>query len=280
MPIKAKQIFLFDWAYAAYPEKINLSTMSIFGFLKRKLKFYFFLYYLKYVDVCIVQTSILKKKLRMLYKIPQFEIFNNAVSFNKTINFGHKFNFGSGYKLLYLTHYYSHKNIEILIPLAKEILARNLNIKLITTLDPKEHKNAKYFLSQIADCNLSSVIVNVGSVKMTDVPKIYNSVNAIIMPSLLESFSGTYIEAMYYGKAIYTSDLDFSRSICKNAAYYFNPYSHLDILNTILRGIRCKKRTKTKIFYGKKNLKSFLSWPQIAKKMLLLFDDDLRSSRT
>jgi glycosyltransferase involved in cell wall biosynthesis len=279
MPIKVKQIFLFDWAYAAYPEKINLLTMPVSAFLKRKLKFYLFFYYSRYIDICIVQTEIFKKKLDMLYKIPHIEVMNNAVSLDKISDLRSKFILGSGYKLLYLTHYYSHKNIEILLPLAKEILSRDLDIKLITTLDPKEHKNAQNFLNEIASNNLSSVILNIGTVKMSDVPKLYNSVDAIIMPSLLESFSGTHIEALYYGKTIFTSDLDFAHSACKNAAYYFNPHSHVDILETIVQGMKNKKMSKQKILYGKKILKNFFTWPQIAKKMILLFDDLFITSR-
>ena len=114
---------------------------------------------------------------------------------------------------------------------------------------------------------------------MGDVPKLYNSVDAIIMPSLLESFSGTHIEALYYGKTIFTSDLDFARSACKNAAYYFNPHSHEDILKTIVQGIKNKKMSKQKILYGKKILKNFFTWRQIAKKMILLFDDLFITSR-
>ena len=279
MPIKVKQIFLFDWAYAAYPEKINLSTMPVSSFLKRKLKFYLFFHYSRCIDICIVQTEIFKKKLGMLYKIPHIEVMNNAVSLDKISDLRNKFILGSGYKLLYLTHYYSHKNIEILLPLAKEILSRDLDIKLITTLDPKEHKNAQNFLNEIASNNLSSVILNIGTVKMSDVPKLYNSVDAIIMPSLLESFSGTHIEALYYGKNIFTSDLDFAHSACKNAAYYFNPHSHLDILETIVQGMKNKKMAKQKILYGKKILKNFFTWHQIAKKMILLIDDLLITSR-
>jgi glycosyltransferase involved in cell wall biosynthesis len=273
MPIKIKQIFIFDWPYAASPEKINLSTMPVSSFLKRKIKFYLFSYYSRYIDVCIVQTEIFKKKLGNFFKIRRFEVMNNAVSLDKISDFRDKFILGSGYKLLYLTHYYSHKNIEILLPLAKEILSRDLDIKLITTLNPKEHKNAQNFLNEITSNNLSSVILNIGTVNMSDVPKLYNSVDGIIMPSLLESFSGTHIEALYYGKTIFTSDLDFARSACKDAAYYFNPLNHEDILKTIVKGMKNKKISKQKILYGKKILKNFFTWHQIAKKMISICDD-------
>ena len=45
----------------------------------------------------------------------------------------------------------------------------------------------------------------------------------MILPTLLESFSATYIEAMFHGKTILTSDLDFARDVCGEAAFYFDP---------------------------------------------------------
>jgi glycosyltransferase involved in cell wall biosynthesis len=40
----------------------------------------------------------------------------------------------------------------------------------------------------------------------------------------MESFSVTYLEAMRFGVPILTTDLDFARYLCGNAAIFFNPY--------------------------------------------------------
>ena len=53
------------------------------------------------------------------------------------------------------------------------------------------------------------------------------------MPTLLESFSGTYVESMYFEKPILTSDLDFAKEICGNGAIYFNPFNTQEQLDAI-----------------------------------------------
>lgn len=59
--------------------------------------------------------------------------------------------------------------------------------------------------------------------------------DALLMPSLLESFSGTYLEAMHFGLPILTSDLDFAREVCHDAALYFDPWDTASIRDAILR---------------------------------------------
>ena len=61
----------------------------------------------------------------------------------------------------------------------------------------------------------------------------YNCVG-LLFPTLLESFSGTHIEAMHFGLPILTSDLDFAHYVCGKAALYFDPWAPQDIAEKIL----------------------------------------------
>ncbi len=42
----------------------------------------------------------------------------------------------------------------------------------------------------------------------------------VFIPTLLEVFSATYLEAMLMKKPIIASDLEFSRDICGESAYF------------------------------------------------------------
>ena len=64
----------------------------------------------------------------------------------------------------------------------------------------------------------------------------YNKHDAILLPSLLKSFSSNYIEANY-GKYIFTSNKPFSTEICGDLGIYFNPYSSKDIFQKIKKFI-------------------------------------------
>jgi len=57
----------------------------------------------------------------------------------------------------------------------------------------------------------------------------------LLLPTLLESFSATYVEAMSFDCPILTSDLDFARGVCGDAAVYFDPWNPESIKNAIVK---------------------------------------------
>jgi glycosyltransferase involved in cell wall biosynthesis len=239
IPIKTnvKQVFLFDWSYAVYPKSEVWEILGWGDFIIKKSKLYFFKKFAKYIDVLIAQTVTMQKHLSILYGIQKIEVVPNAVSLdNLSGGVVKNYNLPFGFKFLYLTHYYPHKNIEIFLEIAKHIKAQNLDFKLITTLDPGQHKDASKFLGNIKVLGLENIIINIGAVNMDFVPSLYKQCDALLMPTLLESFSGTYVEAMYHGKPILTSKYDFATDVCQNAAIYFDPHDAEEIL-TKMKGL-------------------------------------------
>ncbi len=243
---KVKQVFLFDWSYAVYPKSEVWKMMGWRDFLIKKFKLIIFEKFSIYIDVLIAQTETMQKHLISHYGIQNIKVVPNAVSLdNLSGGVAKNFNFPSGFKFLYLTHYYPHKNIEIFIEIAKQIKAHNLHFKLITTLDPWQHKEARKFLCDIKMLGLENIILNVGAVKMENVPSLYKQCDALLMPTLLESFSGTYVEAMYHRKPILTSKYDFAKDVCQNAAIYFDPLDANEIfakMKTLCDSVRIRER--------------------------------------
>jgi glycosyltransferase involved in cell wall biosynthesis len=73
--------------------------------------------------------------------------------------------------------------------------------------------------------SVSDSIFNVGWLTLSECIDWYNRSDIVFLPTLLETFSATYLEAMRMGRPIVTCDLDFARDICKDAAAYFPPLS-------------------------------------------------------
>ena len=265
IPIKTntKQLFLFDWSYAVYPNSIVWKMLDIKSYVVRKLKLFYFKKNLKYVDLMIAQTDVMKDKLSKLYNITSLSVVENAVSLDnlKLKNTSaSEIKLPEGIKLLYLTHYYPHKNLEIFIPLAKLIKKKNLNFKIIITISEIQHKNAKVLLSKIIEENLDDVIVNIGPVKMEDVPNLYSLCDGLLMPTLLESFSGTYVEAMYHKLPIFTSSYDFAKGVCKDSAMYFDPTNENEILSSIESLFNDDLKKEDLVKRGTKVLSSLPNW--------------------
>ena len=279
IPTKTLQLFLFDWPYAAYPDSIVWKRMDLQSFLFRRIKLFYFKKYLHHASTIIAQTNTMKKKLEKLYELENVVVVPNAVSLENLIN-SERIDFNlpkDKLKLLYLTYYYPHKNLEIFLPLAKGIKKQALPYCLIITIDPAQHSNAKKFINTIKTEKLDEVIINVGPVKMMNVPALYQQSDGLLMPTLLESFSGTYVEAMYHNKSVLTSEIDFATDVCGDAAFYFDPLNPQSILDTIDYAFSHNNIRQEKKENGKRRLNELLSWQHAFNKYQNLIKMELHN---
>lgn len=266
VPIKTNktQILLFDWAYAVYPESIVWNRMSVTDNLYRKLKLWFFKKYLSYVDLLLAQSDVMKKRLHDIYGFKKIGIAPNAVSLDNLDSGSPKdFNLPGGPKFLYLTRFYPHKNLSIFLKIAQKIKDEQLDWKLIITLDREQSYATAEFLDKIEARGLDLILVNIGSVEMKHVPSLYNQCDYLLMPTLLESFSGTYVEAMYHKLPILTSDLDFAHAVCKDAALYFDPLDEDSIFDA-MKNMMDNNLKKEFVEKGTDTLDNMTSWADTA----------------
>ncbi len=267
---KIPQLYLFDWPYAAYPSSIVWSKMDLHDLIKRKIKLFLFIKSIKRKELLIAaQTLTMKKKLESLYSLKNIIILPNAVSL-ENISGGKFKDFRlpeNKFKLLYLTYYYTHKNLEIFLPLAKKIKDLKLPYCLIITIASNQHKGAKSLLKKIDKEKLNDIIINVGPVSSTHIPSLYKQSDALLIPTLLESFSGTYAEAMYHKIPILTSDMDFASDVCGDAALYFDPLQVNSILNTINQIFKNEKLRLKKTNTANERLNNMTNWNQTFNKI-------------
>ena len=150
------------------------------------------------------------------------------------------------FKLFMPTRYYSHKNLEIVLPLF-ELHSQALHeVVFILTISPDQHPNAARLLENVKKRGLERNIITVGPLKQEELATYYTYTDALFLPTLLESSSGAYIKAMHFGRPILTSDTDFTRAFCCGAALYFNPRDTSDICRAILE-LRDKPKLRQKL---------------------------------
>ncbi len=257
------QVFLFDWPYAAYPDSPAWQLCSRKEWVARKVKLRLFRALLGKVDLMLAQTEVFAERLKELYHLKDVAVMPNAVSLD---NFhggrGRDFNLGGGYRLLCLSRHYPHKNIEIFLPVAERIRASSEDIKIVTTIFPEDGEGARRFLDEVANRDLGGIIVNVGTVPMTEVPDLYRQTDALLLPTLLESFSGTYVEAMFHRKPILTSDLPFAKAVCEDAAWYFDPSDPDEIFQRILQARDDDRLREQRLAKADELLAALPDWPE------------------
>ncbi|HAV6245457.1 TPA: glycosyltransferase family 1 protein, partial [Acinetobacter baumannii] len=153
-------------------------------------------------------------------------------------------------KILVVTANYPHKNLKI-IPSIIDKLVREKKIndfEFVITVDKKELGFGDYY---------DNYIQYIGKVPLDQLPSLYNQSTIVFMPTLLEIFSATYLEAMYMSKAIVASDMGFSRDICEDAAFYCSPTNidnYVDAIDQLLKNIELRTKFEKK---GFSRIKSF-----------------------
>ena len=255
---KYKQITLFHFPYAIYPESKVWKQMNFKNFWISKLMVFLFKNRLKYSDFLFAQTNTAKKRLVKLYNLDAKKIFiaPNAVSVDnlqKEIVYDENIysvtEDSDAYKCLCLSVYYPHKNIEIIIEVAELIKKQNQRIKIYITLEKEENPKAKHILDLIKTRELEDTIINLGRVPMEKIGYLYSRIDALLLPTILESFSGTYIESMFFRKKIITSDMDFAHEVCNHNSWFFDPDNPSDILEKIMESMNFSNKSDEDLAY-------------------------------
>lgn len=159
--------------------------------------------------------------------------------------------------LLSISHNYPHKNLDCIKTLIK-ILPDNY--KFITTLD-------EGFINDLPD-ESKERIITLGAVTIYQCPPLYTVSDALFLPTLLECYSASYAEAMYMCKTILTSDRSFAKTICGDAAFYFDPLDNADIAEKILLASTDSDERKHKLLVGKEISNAIPNAHQRAQKYM------------
>ena len=268
VPVSVPQVTLFHWPYAVYPDRDLWRRMGWQDWIRRKLRCVFLRRQLPFTSAMVAQTETAAARLRQLYGVKDVHVIPNAVSLQESNGsvqplpaLGPR---GSRVRLLCFTRYYSHKNIEVLLPVARQFKDTNAPFQIILTFAHNQNSRAKALMQSIRREGLADYVRNIGPVDMQDVPRLYASVDALLLPTLLESFSQTYVEAMRFGKPIFTSDRDFAREVCGSVAFFFDPQDPGDIVRTVVQAFEDRDELTARIEQGRQRIAAMPDWHTVA----------------
>lgn len=119
---------------------------------------------------------------------------------------------------------HEHKNITMLAEVAAELRRRQreLEHRIVVTL-PADSAVYRELMRRAKGLNVEHVFDNRGPVPVANGSQLYQTCDLLLFPTLLETFSATYVEAMAMGLPIVTSNLGFALDVCRDAAMYFPP---------------------------------------------------------
>ena len=123
------------------------------------------------------------------------------------------------------TQYYPHRNLEVLLKVAERLArAGDRRLRFVVMVTDNDHAQARGFLDAIAQPRLSPYFENLGRRPPSEMPALYARCVGVVQPSLLESLSFGYLEAMALGRPTVASDFDFARVTLQDGALYAPPH--------------------------------------------------------
>jgi len=152
---------------------------------------------------------------------------------------------------------YKHKNLRILPEIAAAFakLEPTREFEIVVTLP--EGDDWQMLQASATKLGVAQRIVNVGPIPIVQGPATFRTCDLLLLPTLLETFSGTYPEAMAIGLPIVTSDLDFARDTCQDAALYYSSHDATAAARALQRLLGDRDLWELLIAAGKQRLQAF-----------------------
>lgn len=173
----------------------------------------------------------------------------------------------AGFKLVTISSFHIHKNL-LIIPSVIDYLRTahpDFNFVFILTVEADNFPALTVYQKE----HLSFL----GKVSIEECPPLYQQSDALFMPTLLECFTVSYLEAMKMQKPILTSDLPFAHTICQEAALYFDPMKPEDIGEKIFMMAKNKQLQQEFSQKGTVRLKDFGTAKDRAKAYLDILEN-------
>ena len=278
---KAKHLTGFADGWAYNPDSVAYNRLPLFKRWKMRLHEKYKSYYLKKnADFFVMETEDAKVKLSEVLGIKNENIFvvgntystvfNDDVYMNESNEFYLKLppKQDEEFRLIYIAHNHANKNLAVindLLPLLAE-----QNITFVLTLNETSFKNL--FPTP------TDRIINLGPISQKSCPSVYKQCDALFAPTLLETFSAAYPEAMKMEKPILTSNYSFAKDVCQDAALYFDPLDPKDIADKIKRLVAEKALQRKLVEKGKKRVKEFETARSRAEKYISICEKIVQSN--
>ena len=222
-------------------------------------------------EVYFTENEFISEKLRRIlknkkvYTVTNYynQIFDNQARWTDEI----KLPAFSGITLLTIGASYPHKNFSIIVPTIKYLQNRypTFEYRFVLTVSENElHLDNEY--------NYKDKIVFLGKVPLSECPNLYNQCDIVFSPTLLECFSAVYPEAMRMSKPIITTDLAITRSLCGDAALYYNALSPEAFGDAIYSMANDPKLRKDLIGKGKQQLIKYDNYDVRAEKLIKIME--------
>ena len=172
-----------------------------------------------------------------------------------------------GKYFLYVGNAYPHKNLERLLEAFD-----GLNSDVGLVLVGKEDYFYKRLKEKVQRMKLLDKVIFLQNVNDGELASLYKNAIVLVVPSLMEGFGLSALEAMANRCLVLASDIPALYEVCGNAAIYFDPKNSNDIAEKLMKALNLKNLQREEI---KKKAAEWLkkfSWRKMAKETLDVYE--------
>jgi glycosyltransferase involved in cell wall biosynthesis len=162
-----------------------------------------------------------------------------------------------------------HKNLKGLLSALKFI---NKDYSLVLNLNP-----GGTIERQAREFGVRERVHFIGYIEDMDMPFLYNAAEVFVLVSLNEGFALPALEAMACGCPAVVSNTASLPEVCRDAAYYVDPYSANNIAEGINKVLFDLELRNSLIQKGLERAKQF-NWEKASRKMLVLYRREIGRS--
>jgi glycosyltransferase involved in cell wall biosynthesis len=138
-------------------------------------------------------------------------------------------------------YYHRYRNIETVVAAVERLAARGTkDLLLLLSVDPKEEgAHSSRFVARLSSSRLTrdGGVLNFGRLTLAEIRSLYCVSDVAVFPSIAESFSNAYLDALVSGCPVIASDIDLARGVLGDAGLYFDHWSP-DALADLLEAVR------------------------------------------
>lgn len=223
----------FAQAWIIYPENDAADQCSLWARLRFRLKYWLQSLFFRRADRLVVEAGHVRDALakRDIFCCENIDVVLNCIS---SVYFeparwsplSVAIEKSSVIRIGYVGRDYMHKNLGVLPEVRRLLRERHqLDVDFYVTFNDDEWQaRSDLFKKQV---------YNVGVLDVSQCPSFYESMDAVIFPSLVECFSATPLESMIMGKPLFASNRSFVKDVCGGFANYFDPLDESDIARVI-----------------------------------------------
>lgn len=222
----------------------------------------------------IVPSQSVKKDLLDLY--PKLSEDEDKVEvtyeggFEKNLKSVQKNKYGKYF--LRVGNFYPHKNVEtLLFSFSRLIKDKRYNLIKLVLVGKKDFFYNK-IKKIISDFSLEKNIIFVENPKDSELYNLYANSIATIIPSLMEGFSLTAVEAMSLKNIVIASDISVHREICQDNALFFNPKDKESLKEKMEYVLNLPTSTRENLIKNGYQRSEVFSWKIMAEKTLGIYE--------